>query len=137
MGCLTALSGTFALQLQPFLGFPMNSVGRGKSAGLCVWLPGWAGAQWGVGTRDTHSLQPCSSCLLATGAVEPPEHHRCAEHFLSPKVSKQHFFHLPCSRKCLNCFCKNFPQNFRLRQMLSVGNIRVKSLVLQKDRGEG
>lgn len=105
----------------------MNSAGRGRSAGLCVWLPGWAG-----GIRHTHSLQPCS---LATGAVKPPKHQDCAEHFLFPNVSKQHFSSALFSEVFELVFCENFPQNFSLRQMLSVGDIRVKSLALQKDRG--
>lgn len=92
--------------------------------------------EWGPGTPTASSPAPAVywpqelwSLLSIITVVQNT--------FFSPKCQNSIFFPLPCSRKCLNCFCENFPQNFRLRQMLSVGNIRVKSLALQKDRGEG
>lgn len=68
LGCVSLpCPGTSAnaLQLQPFLGFFMNSLGRGRSAGHCVWLPGWAGARWGSG--DQGHPQPPALLWLLTG----------------------------------------------------------------------
>lgn len=62
---------------------------------------------------------------------------RVSKHFLFPNVSKQHFSSALFSEVFELVFCENFPQNFSLRQMLDMRNIRVKSLALQKDRGEG
>lgn len=52
---------------------------------------GWQGLSGGVGTRDTHSLQPCSGSLLTTGAVKLLSI-RAVEHLFSPQCVKTAFF---------------------------------------------